>query len=51
MVKIFSARYGTPWGALDRGLSTRLAAEFDVSNKAVCDIWNKRTWTSVTEYL
>ena len=51
VVRIFLAKYDTPWGALDRGLSTRLAAEFGVSNRAVRDIWNKRTWTSVTKYL
>jgi len=35
----------------DRNLSSRLAAEYGVTTKAVRDIWNGRTWTSITQLL
>ena len=35
----------------DRNLSSRLAAEYRVTTKAVRDIWKGRTWTSITQLL
>jgi hypothetical protein len=45
VVNIFLAKRDAPE---DRYLSARLAAQYGVTPKAVRDIWNRRTWTSIT---
>ena len=45
---IFLQKRALPY---DLDLSTRLAAQYGVTTKAVRDIWNRRTWTSVTDHL
>lgn len=35
----------------DPNLSSRLAAEYSVTTKAVRDVWNQRTWRSITQFL
>ena len=48
VVQIFLAKHSNP-GVRDLNLSGRLAREYGVTSKAVRDIWNMRTWKSVTE--
>ena len=45
---IFLQKRALPY---DMNLSSRLAAEYGVTTKAVRDIWNRRTWTSITDHL
>jgi hypothetical protein len=45
---IFLQKRSTPQ---DRKLSSWLAAQYGVTPKAVRDIWNGRTWTSITQLL
>jgi hypothetical protein len=51
VMMIFQAKQATPLAAWDRDLSSRLAAQYDVTPKAVRDIWNRRTWKHVTNHL
>ena len=48
VVHIFRAKHSNP-GVRDLNLSGKLAREYGVTAKAVRDIWNSRTWKSVTE--
>lgn len=52
VIIIFQAKqHATPWDAQDRALSSRLAAQHNVTPKAIRDIWNRRTWTHITNHL
>ena len=48
VVRIFLAKHANP-GARDTSLCRRLAHQYGVTDKAVRDIWNMRTWKHVTE--
>ena len=48
VVRIFLAKHANP-GAKDTSLCRRLAHQYGVTDKAVRDIWNMRTWKHVTE--
>lgn len=51
VVRIFQARHATPGAVHDRGLSATLALQYGVTARAVRDIWNRRTWTNITNHL
>ena len=51
VVRIFQARHATPGAVHDRSLSATLALQYGVTARAVRDIWNRRTWTNITDYL